>query len=126
MPVLCQEFIVDFKEVLNLFEGFSDQALDVTSVCFVKLVVKQPLVTVEVNLIGWLPLFTNAVVPVFKNSLIFVQVWMPTPSLKYFEAFHALLEALVDFSRESLTIGFGFKPDSAQVINELCWVSEDI
>ena len=112
LPILDQELIVDLKECVDFFESTANQEGDLIAVSFKQLVVNKPLVAIEVHLIGRLPLLADAVVPIFEDLLVSVKLGVTAPPLEYFEALHALEQALLDFHAEAFTIRLSFQPQT--------------
>ena len=113
LPVLNEEVVVDLEKLVDFVKSASYQVLDDLFVREVELVLTKPIVTVEEHLIGRLPLSADSVVPVLKDGLVLVKVWVATPALEDFKALHALKEALVDLHREAVTIRLSLKPETA-------------
>ena len=89
----------------------------------VELIVRKPLVTIEVELVRRLPLLAHTVIPVLKNFLVLVEVGMAAPSLEDFQAFHTLEQALLDFHAEAITIWLSSEPKAWEAQDPSCLVA---
>ena len=96
------------------------------SVSLVERIANEPLVTVQIELIRWLPLYADAIVPFLKDSLILVEIRVATPPLEDFEALHAFDKALVDLRCKALAIWISLKPKTSEIANEDSWVLKSV